>query len=87
MLHLLTETSIFVSLPNDSLCQLSGQPLTLLKPDNENMLDWLMRPAPDSLGKRTRSHITEAPAKREDSEDHSPKDTNEEPKQLKTKPK
>jgi hypothetical protein len=27
MLHLLTETSIFVALPNDCLCQLTGEPI------------------------------------------------------------
>ena len=27
MIHLLTQTSIFVSLPNGSLCQLAGEPL------------------------------------------------------------
>lgn len=30
MLHLLTETSIFVPLPNECLCQLTGIPLVFL---------------------------------------------------------
>jgi hypothetical protein len=30
MLHLLTETSIFVPLPNECLCQLTGMPLVFL---------------------------------------------------------
>ncbi|KAI0043825.1 hypothetical protein FA95DRAFT_1458892, partial [Auriscalpium vulgare] len=32
MVHLLTETSIFVSLPNECLCQLTGRPVVELKP-------------------------------------------------------
>ena len=32
MYHLLSETSIFVALPNDSFCQLVGTPITELKP-------------------------------------------------------
>ncbi|KAJ7761909.1 hypothetical protein DFH07DRAFT_683186, partial [Mycena maculata] len=27
MLHLLTDTSIFIALPNDCLCQLVGEPI------------------------------------------------------------
>jgi len=32
MLHLLTETSIFMSLPNGCLCQLAGEPIIYLTP-------------------------------------------------------
>jgi len=32
MLHLLTETSIFLSLPNGCLCQLAGDPMIYLTP-------------------------------------------------------
>jgi hypothetical protein len=32
MLHLLTETSIFLSLPNGCLCQLAGEPIIYLTP-------------------------------------------------------
>lgn len=34
MLHLLTETSLFVSLPNDCLCQMTGEPLIYKPPPN-----------------------------------------------------
>jgi hypothetical protein len=32
MIHLLTETSIFVSLPNGCLCQITGEPLIHISP-------------------------------------------------------
>ncbi|KAI0749800.1 hypothetical protein C8Q80DRAFT_1058573, partial [Daedaleopsis nitida] len=32
MFHLLTETSVFVSLPNGCLCQLTGDAIVNLKP-------------------------------------------------------
>ncbi|KAI5836411.1 hypothetical protein K523DRAFT_258539, partial [Schizophyllum commune Tattone D] len=32
MIHLLTDTSIFVSLPNGCLCQMSGVPVVNLRP-------------------------------------------------------
>ncbi|PCH42204.1 hypothetical protein WOLCODRAFT_34310, partial [Wolfiporia cocos MD-104 SS10] len=32
MFHLLTETSIFVALPNDCLCQMTGEPIVRLEP-------------------------------------------------------
>lgn len=32
MFHLLTETSIFISLPNECLCQMTGEPIIHLKP-------------------------------------------------------
>jgi hypothetical protein len=32
MLHLLTETHLFVSLPNDCLCQLTGEPVIYMTP-------------------------------------------------------
>jgi len=32
MLHLLTETHIFVSLPNDCLCQMTGEPIIYTVP-------------------------------------------------------
>ena len=34
MLHLLVDTSLFVSLPNDCLCQMTGNPVTNLKPSD-----------------------------------------------------
>ena len=38
MLHLLTETSIFVSLPNQCLCQLTGEPLIHIIPSNSGIM-------------------------------------------------
>ena len=35
MLHLLTETHIFVSLPNDCLCQMTGEPIIYTVPRND----------------------------------------------------
>jgi hypothetical protein len=32
MLHLLTETHLFVSLPNDCLCQITGEPVIHMTP-------------------------------------------------------
>ncbi|KAL1738673.1 hypothetical protein HDZ31DRAFT_8702, partial [Schizophyllum fasciatum] len=32
MIHLLTDTSVFVPLPNGCLCQMSGVPLVNLRP-------------------------------------------------------
>jgi telomerase reverse transcriptase len=34
MLHLLTNTSLFVALPNDCLCQLVGEPIVYIHLDN-----------------------------------------------------
>jgi hypothetical protein len=56
MLHILTKTSVFIKLPNECLCQMTGQPLTYapLK------LDGYM-PSSDScmhdLGKRKRDPL------------------------------
>jgi hypothetical protein len=36
MLHLLTETSVFLSLPNGCLCQLTGVPIVLITPNVQN---------------------------------------------------
>lgn len=36
MLHLLTETHIFVSLPNDCLCQMTGEPIIFKVPMNDH---------------------------------------------------
>ena len=36
MLHLLTETHIFVSLPNDCLCQMTGEPIIYTVPMNNH---------------------------------------------------
>ena len=36
MLHLLTETSIFLSLPNGCLCQVTGVPIIFITPNVEN---------------------------------------------------
>lgn len=32
MLHLLTETSLFISLPNGCFCQMTGEPIVNVKP-------------------------------------------------------
>lgn len=37
LLHLLTETSIFIPLPNDCYCQLTGKPLIYLSPANNGI--------------------------------------------------
>ncbi|KAJ7227314.1 hypothetical protein GGX14DRAFT_347941, partial [Mycena pura] len=34
MLHLLTDTSVFVALPNDCFCQLVGEPMMYVRLDN-----------------------------------------------------
>ena len=34
MIHLLTETSIFISLPNGCLCQITGEPLIHISPNS-----------------------------------------------------
>lgn len=39
MLHLLTETSIFLSLPNGCLCQLAGEPIIYLTPKIQTTTD------------------------------------------------
>lgn len=41
MIHLLTETNLFISLPNDCLCQMTGEPIVHLKanPQNQQELD------------------------------------------------
>ena len=36
MLHLLTETSVFLSLPNGCLCQVTGVPIILITPNVQN---------------------------------------------------
>ena len=36
MLHLLTETSVFQSLPNGCLCQVTGVPIIFLTPSVQN---------------------------------------------------
>ncbi|RDB25955.1 Telomerase reverse transcriptase [Hypsizygus marmoreus] len=36
MLHLLTETHIFISLPNDCLCQMTGEPIIHTKPAGDS---------------------------------------------------
>ncbi|KAI5892940.1 uncharacterized protein SCHCODRAFT_02458821, partial [Schizophyllum commune H4-8] len=47
MIHLLTDTSIFVSLPNGCLCQMSGVPVVNLRP---------AAPAPTAEVEPTRQH-------------------------------
>lgn len=39
MLHFLTEVSVFVSLPNQCLCQMTGEPLIHLVPFNSGIID------------------------------------------------
>ena len=36
MLHLLTETSVFMSLPNECLCQVTGVPIIFITPNLQN---------------------------------------------------
>lgn len=48
MIHLLTETSVFVTLPNGCLCQMTGHPIHLRAPPKKDIL-----PAP-SRGKKRR---------------------------------
>jgi hypothetical protein len=36
MLHLLTETSVFLSLPNGCLCQVTGVPIVFITPNVQN---------------------------------------------------
>ena len=36
MLHLLTETSVFLSLPNGCLCQVTGVPIAFISPNVQN---------------------------------------------------
>ena len=36
MLHLLTETSVFLSLPNGCLCQVTGVPIVYITPNVQN---------------------------------------------------
>lgn len=38
MLHLLLDTSIFVSLPNQCLCQMTGEPLVYIPPPNAGII-------------------------------------------------
>lgn len=38
MLHLLVDTSIFVSLPNQCLCQMTGEPLVHIPPPNAGIM-------------------------------------------------
>ncbi|KAF7316755.1 Telomerase reverse transcriptase [Mycena chlorophos] len=65
MVHLLTETSVFVALPNDCLCQLVGIPITANRLENLQLFDTratVIRPP-----KRTASTSSEelsGPAKR-----------------------
>ncbi|KAF5367406.1 hypothetical protein D9758_003636 [Tetrapyrgos nigripes] len=39
MIHLLTETNIFISLPNNSLCQMTGEPLNLKKAPTNSLVN------------------------------------------------
>lgn len=64
MCHLLSETSIFVALPNDSLCQLVGTPITELKPHTLGFLSGEATGVGDSFKPR--------PAKRQMDEDRRP---------------
>lgn len=57
MLHLLTKTSIFVKLPNECLCQMTGMPLIYAMPPT---LDWYMSSSEacvNDLGKRKRDPL------------------------------
>jgi hypothetical protein len=63
MLHLLTKTSIFIQLPNECLCQLTGEPLIYQIPPK---LDGCIPPSDSetyNLGKRKR-HPLECPGPR-----------------------
>lgn len=70
MLHLLTETSLFIQLPNDCLCQITGQPILYLTVPSSDNDPSLKKELPDtsSRGKKRvlRSFTTEnePPAKR-----------------------
>ncbi|KAG2017771.1 hypothetical protein CC2G_007253 [Coprinopsis cinerea AmutBmut pab1-1] len=53
MLHLLTETSIFIPLPNGCLCQVTGEPLLFLRPlAKDASVDGETRPACTKAVKR-----------------------------------
>ena len=61
MLHLLTETSIFLSLPNGCLCQLAGEPIIYLTPKIQATSDFSAN-APTTgtqgaTGKRQRRNV------------------------------
>jgi hypothetical protein len=66
MLHLLTETSIFVSLPNQCLCQLTGEPLIHIIPSNSG----IMVQKSESQGVQAPSIIARLATKRKASGQH-----------------
>ena len=62
MLHLLTEASIFVPLPNECLCQLTGMPLVFLPSPAIDVTDSaLTAPVPSESRKRKASPHPEVP--------------------------
>ncbi|KIM40519.1 hypothetical protein M413DRAFT_73071 [Hebeloma cylindrosporum] len=60
MLHLLTETSIFLSLPNGCLCQLAGEPIIYLTPKIQDIsnpfINTPARGTEEATGKRQRQN-------------------------------
>jgi hypothetical protein len=54
MLHLLTETSIFVPLPNECLCQLTGMPLVFLPSPVIDLTGGALATVPSESGERKR---------------------------------
>lgn len=74
MLHLLTETSIFISLPNQCLCQMTGEPLIHIVPSNSGTLLKVSEPIsarasnilvkPSAKRKAPGNHEDERPTKR-----------------------
>lgn len=55
MFHLLTETSVFLSLPNGSLCQVIGDPIVIIKPpSNIPILYKELKNAPEGSQRRGR---------------------------------
>jgi len=57
MLHLLTETSIFLSLPNGCLCQLAGEPIIYLTPKLQDTSNPRLKAPTNGNQKATRKRL------------------------------
>src|SRR6266436_400283 len=71
MLHLLTETSVFMCLPNQCLCQMTGEPIVHIAPLNDGIMvqrpihqDVQKHAKPAGKRKATACHEDEPPTKR-----------------------
>ena len=62
MFHLLTETSIFVPLPNECLCQLTGIPLVFLPSPAIDLTNASTAPVPSESRKRKASPHPQVPS-------------------------